>query len=521
MSRSNETPCPLQRFAAGWRHVRFDCYAGACAAIERREAEARPLSRIQTLVLPLKNLEFGIKMANIRHLIRDLAPGTLGDVLFTILNYSQYRVRHSGEYVKWRNYFRSHLRSSAEALEEQQLQRLRSFLRHCVEASTYYRKTLEGFCVDEATPELLRNLAVLEKAELRENINDIATIPPRKGIVSTTGGTTGNSMAVIYRPEDMQERFALIDVFRERAGYRLGGRIAWATGKEIVSRTDLRNGRYFRKDMKNRILFVSTFHLNDGTFDAYWKALVKMRPEYLLGFPSFFHELGTLALRRGLSLSGVVACFPTAETVMESHREVISQVFGCKVIDQYASSEGAPFILQCERGRYHLQPHTGVFEVVDEAGHPSRSGELLVTSFSTRGTPLVRYRIGDSVSLSGDHETCLCGFGGRLVERIEGRGSDFILTPSGAKITSVNLSNATKGVRGIELYQVQQCSKGEIVVRVVANAEFDGAQERGLIAALKERVGVEMLIGVQRVDSIERERSGKFRVVKPAMDASV
>lgn len=58
-------------------------------------------------------------------------------------------------------------------------------------------------------------------------------------------------------------------------------------------------------------------------------------------------------------------------------------------------------------------------------------------------------------------------------------------------------------------------------MRVVANTEFDGAEERGLIAALRERVGGEMIIAVQRVDSIERERSGKFRVVKAAMGASV
>lgn len=480
-----------------------------------------PWVATRRLIMFVNNSGTPIKMASIRHLIRDLAPGALGDALFTALNSSQYRLRHSGDYAKWRDYYKRHLYSNAEVLERQQLQRLRSFLGHCAQASAYYRELFGGFDVEHATPEMLRDLPVLEKHGLREHLRDIATISRSKGIVSMTGGTTGNSMTVFYRPEDMQERFAFVDVFRQRAGYRLGDRIAWATGKEIVSRIDIRNGRYFRKDIKNRIVFVSTFHLTDRTFDAYWKALVKLRPEYLLGFPSFFHELGSLALRRGLSLSGIGAFFPTAETVLESHREVIQQAFGCKILDQYASSEGAPFILQCDQGRYHLQPHTGVFEVVDEAGQPSRSGELLVTSFSTRGTPLVRYRIGDSVTLSDDQEACLCGFGGRLVDRIEGRSSDYILTPSGAKISSVNLSNATKGTEGIELYQVEQRSRNEIVVRVVANSGFDSTQERGLIAALKERVGVEMLVSVQRVGSIERERSGKFRIVKSTVDASV
>lgn len=478
-------------------------------------------------LLPWRSVKAGendqsgrIWMANMRHLIRDLAPGVLGDVLFTALNVSQYRLRHSGEYGKWRDYYAMHLRSQAEQLEHQQLLRLRSFLAHCREASPHYRKILGDFDVGRATPQALRDLPVLEKSDLRAKVSEITTLAPGDGIVSMTGGTTGNSMSVFYCAEDMQERFAFVDMFRESSGYRLGSRIAWATGKEIVSRMDLRNGRYFRKDLKNRILFLSTFHLTEETFDSYWEELVRMRPEFLLGFPSFFHELGVFALRKGLSLEGVRACFPTAETVTDAHRSIISQVFGCSLQDQYASSEGAPFIVQCAQGRYHIQPHTGVFEVVDEHGQPAESGEMLVTSFSTRGTPLVRYRIGDSVALSPSDATCSCGFGGRLVERIEGRSADSISTPSGAKISSVNLSNATKGVKGIDLYQIQQCSGEEILVRVVAGAEFDDGEERNLIAALRERVGDEMRIGVERVESIERERSGKFRVVKPAMDAS-
>src|SRR5690606_28015287 len=106
---------------------------------------------------------------------------------------------------------------------------------------------------------------------------------------------------------------------------------------------------------------------------------------------------------------------------------------------------------------------------------------------------------------------------GRLVDRIEGRRADFVTTPSGAKISSVNFSNATKGVQGIELYQVEQCSRDEILVRVVAGADFDADAEASLIGALRERVGQGMRITIARVGSISRERSGKFRVIKSSL----
>lgn len=453
-------------------------------------------------------------MTSLRHIVRDLAPGVIGDLLFTALNVSQYRLRHSGAYRRWREYYASHLQSGRESLEREQASRLSSFLEYCQQHSTYYRSVLGGCDVREATPLLLRELPVLEKKELISKVKDIMTMEPSEGLASMTGGTTGNSMTVYHKQEDVQERFAFVDTFRAQAGYSLGSRIAWATGKEIVSRLDVRLGRYYRRDFVNRILFISTFHLNSQTFEKYWEQLERHRPEYLLGFPSFFHELAAYAAKRGLRLNGIRAYFPTAETVTSAHRELISDIFGCEIIDQYASSEGAPFIVQCRLGRYHLQPHTGVFEVVDDEGRPSEAGEMLVTSFSTRGTPLIRYRIGDSVALAPEEEHCPCGFGGRLVERIDGRKADFITTPSGAKISSVNFSNATKGIKGIDLYQIEQCSPDDLVVRVVATNDFNANEERLLVKALQERVGSEMNVAVSRVASIARERSGKFRVIK-------
>ena len=38
--------------------------------------------------------------------------------------------------------------------------------------------------------------------------------------------------------------------------------------------------------------------------------------------------------------------------------------------NQYASSEGAPFIIECKEGNLHLELQSGVFEVLDENDKP-------------------------------------------------------------------------------------------------------------------------------------------------------
>lgn len=61
------------------------------------------------------------------------------------------------------------------------------------------------------------------------------------------------------------------------------------------------------------------------------------------------------------------AIFPTSETVMPYHREMLEKVFKCKVRDQYASSGGASFVIEFPDGYMHECLDTGVFEHISNA----------------------------------------------------------------------------------------------------------------------------------------------------------
>src|SRR3546814_17055291 len=106
-----------------------------------------------------------------------------------------------------------------------------------------------------------------------------------------------------------------------------------------------------------------------------------------------------MAQERGLQYSGKVdTFFPTAETVLPVHMELIPATLGCRVVDQYAASEGAPLIHQCPQGSLHNNPLTSDYEVVDEAMQPAREGEIQVTYITPRRTPLNRPRTTDRIT---------------------------------------------------------------------------------------------------------------------------
>lgn len=441
-----------------------------------------------------------------KSLVLKHAPVQVQDLAIGIFNSRQYRRRHGGQYRFWRQYFSSWESASRERLEAEQARRLGEFLDHVTLHSDWYR------------PWRGRELAefpFLEKADILSSLPKLATVSEKDGVPCYTGGTTGASMRVLFTPEDTQERHACLDHFRAQQGYELGRKVAWFSGKEIVRPADLVSGRVYRDDKFNNIRFFSTFHINERTFDAYWSALEEFAPDFLVGFPSSVCDICAVAKERGLTAGWTpTAFFPTAETVLPEHRALVAEVLGCTTRDQYASSEGAPFIFECSAGRLHQQLLSGVFEVLDEQGEPAREGELVVTSFSTRGTPLVRYRIGDRIRLADPSATCSCGSAQPLVERLDGRTTDFIHSPENGRVNLGNISNCTKGVDGIVRFQIIQNAPDSVDLLVEGGRAFDSEQQTRFLSALALRLGSGMEIRLHRVDEIQKERSGKFRIVK-------
>ncbi|MGV1015870.1 MAG: phenylacetate--CoA ligase family protein [Fluviibacter phosphoraccumulans] len=444
-------------------------------------------------------------MSSAKEIILHLLPYFLQDKAISWYNTRLYKKRQSGIYWDWRNYFVKWENARKDEWKIEEQRRLGEFLEYaCLHSSWYKRFSRIDF----------NTFPLLEKKNLIQNLSAFATIDESFGIPSLTGGTTGASMKVIYTQSDIQERHALLDHFRAANGYTLGDKVAWFSGKNLATHNDVRKGRCYRDDQQNNIRFFSTFFINRKNFDIYWNALREFRPTFIVGFPSSVLDIAMYAREQGLKADwNVEVMFPTAETVLPVHREVIGDVFGCKLVNQYASSEGAPFILECKHGRLHIHPLSGVFEVIDENGCPSREGEMIVTSFSTRGTPLIRYRVGDRVRLADPDDRCECGSSYPLVDWIDGRNSDFVFSQENGRVNLGNLSNSTKDVVGIICFQVEQNAIHEILVRVVNDKRFDHNEAEKFEHALRLRVGAKMRIRFEQVEEIQRERSGKFRIV--------
>jgi phenylacetate-CoA ligase len=240
----------------------------------------------------------------------------------------------------------------------------------------------------------------------------------------------------------------------------------------------------------------------------YLKNLNKYKPEVITGFVSAIHEISQFVNRKKIRLAFTPkAVFTTSETLFPHHREAIEKAFGCKVYNQYASAEGAPFITECSEGNLHYNLDTGVIESND-------NNEMIVTSFTTHGTPLVRYNIGDIIKWK--EGACNCGSCHPLVESIEGRNVDYLVRQDGRKISLSHLADVIKGIpNSITKMQFIQENEDTIVVKIETDKLlFNVEHQEKMMIELRYRFGDEMNIEIREVTNIPKQKSGKYALIK-------
>jgi len=444
--------------------------------------------------------------------VRDWAPHSLHSLAIGAFNARQYRQRRGGDYLRHVEYHEKVYTASGDWIQSESDRRLAEFIHHARANSPFYESRLRDL-PPYPTRGDLASIPLLTKQDLidsGERISALKADDPH--IVSYTGGTTGASLKVVYALTDVQERQATLDTFRGRFGFQPRARTVWFSGKDFLSARDRRQGRYSKRDRFENMLFVSTFDVSQRTVEPILEQICEFSPEFFVGFPSSIAGLAGYAEAKIGNRISLKACFPTAESVTDSIRQQIEEFFDTRVADQYASSEGAPFITECLDGSLHMNPLTGVFEVLDENDQPAKAGRLVVTSFTTSGTPLIRYDVGDGISLS-TRSSCSCGQQTPIVQEILGRPDDYAIALDGRRVNLGNLSNCTKGVPGIYRMQVRQRGPGDVTVLVEASAAFDAPAHSRFDAQLRARLGESANITVQSVDRIPQSKSGKFRLI--------
>ncbi len=166
-------------------------------------------------------------------------------------------------------------------------------------------------------------------------------------------------------------------------------------------------------------------------------------------------------MRPGLVLS-------SGGPLSEATRRTVAGFLDCPVVDAYITEEIGLVAVECHEGEgFHVEAPACVVECLREDGSPSppgEEGEILLTGLRSRSMPLIRYRIGDTGSWTG--EPCACGSSFPRLGRLIGRGGTVFRHRSGNEIAPASLGHALVGLPMTQ-HQIEQIAIDQFVVRYV------------------------------------------------------
>jgi len=384
---------------------------------------------------------------------------------------------------------------SVKEMERIAARELNRLLRYAAEEIPYYRSLA-------AAPENLSAWPILEKSRVQEQ--PLQFLPGGRAdsrfLRLQSSGTTGAPLTVYCSAEAYQTEMAFRWRHKAWAGLSLGARGAYVAGHAVVS-PGRRKPPFWAHDPAENRLLLSSYHISDETAPSYLRALEKFAPEFLHGYPSSLHLLALAALRHG-SAFRPRAVFTASETLLAAQRDTIRRAFGARVFNWYGQTELTCNIVECERGRLHARNDYGFLEVLED-------GSMVCTGLNNLAMPLIRYRTGDRVRLR--EGACDCGRPFPLVEEIEGRVEDYVVTPEGYLIG--RLDHLFKGVLGVREAQVVQRERSALILRVVREGAYSERSEGHIREEARKRVGPLMRVVFEYPERIERGAGGKFRFV--------
>lgn len=406
-----------------------------------------------------------------------------------------------------------------EKLEEVRFRKLRELLIHAKETTPFYK---ERFATAGFDPEKLQDvediqaLPILNKAEMRRNIDAMQWKESPGGLTRyNTGGSSGEPL-VFYFDRRRQAYDAAARALTHRWwDIDVGDKelYLWGSPLEITKQDKI-------KDLRDRLtndLLISAFEISARKIPGFVEQFEKFKPKCVFGYPSTIALFCEMAAKQNYRLDklGVAVVFSTAEVLYDHQRETISTGFGgVPVVDGYGSREGGFISHECPEGSYHVMDPNYVIEYIKDGKpvQPGEDGEIVITHLDAWGMPFVRYCTGDVTSpVSG---TCACGRTFSRMTKVQGRTTDFVVTPDGRWQHALSVIYVVRDIEGVAEFKILQEDVDDVRVLLKTHPELypeDGNSR--IIKGIKKRMGDAVQVSVEMVDAIPRDASGKYRYV--------
>jgi phenylacetate-CoA ligase len=376
--------------------------------------------------------------------------------------------------------------------------RLRDFLRWAGAQSPFYERVFRETGFDPDAPDVraeLQRIPPIDKRTVREHREEMLPreYAARRGSLfrKSTSGSTGLPLTLYGDREDLhQNRLRAKRQARwvgcERPGVKV---VLYGSVKMAPS---VRAALVAQQVLKRLLLNVHKRNTYDARWGDYARLAADLRrnpPDALYAYFSILRHLAYEAEKQGEPFRGIGLAVAISEAVPDNERREAERWLATRIYGQYSCREVGAVAHECrEQAGYHYAQDHMLIEALDDQGRPAQTGNLTVTYMGNRATPLIRYQLGDLVTL--DTTPCPCGLPYDRLRGLDGRVAHMMVLPGGRKLPANVISVIMGSCTGVWQYQAEQVAPDRIVLRVTRReGQWDEASFATACAAFRTRLG--------------------------------
>lgn len=407
---------------------------------------------------------------------------------------------------------------SIERLPQDELHRLQAIemsklLLHAVKNVPYY-KHLNGkleLSVDTVHDDI-KQFPIVTKEILgsqKEQFCD-SNIPVVKSMVS--GGTTMTRVSV--NTDKYSETHKCNEYFNRVAGIYPGMK------RFLISRHELtyNEGGPKEKDIEyyinklSRTYFVNPYDFNEKKLKKAYLMYIKAKPDILKGNTAMLVEFAQSIKKKEWKILPVPIVFSGQNNMLPEYKQTLTDVFGARVHNAYGATESGIVAAQCKAGEnLHYVPVTHYLETINREKQEvyGETGQLVITSLTNYGMPVIRFQIGDYATLTD--EKCSCGRTFPSIKSIDGRLYETINTPTGSVVSVYEIKAVMDKIKRIRDFQIVLTGHDSIVINIKSSSGKLTVEEEAFLK--KELLGLfecDVKIDIEYVQEILKLPSGKI-----------
>ena len=411
--------------------------------------------------------------------------------------------------------------ASRDEIAALQLDRLRWSLSHAYQNVPFYRAKFDAAGVHPDDLTSLGDLAKFPftvKTDLRDNYPFGLFAVPRDRIVRVhaSSGTTGKPTVVGYTENDISNWADLVARSMRASGTRKGDIVHVAYGYGLF--TGGLGAHYGAERLGCTVVPVSggmtprqVTLIND-----FRPTTIMVTPSYMLNILDAFRAAGLDPRESSLEV-GIFGAEPWTNAM----RAEVEQAFDMHAVDIYGLSEvmGPGVANECVETKdgLHLWEDHFYPEVIDpETGQPiedGEKGELVFTTLTKEGLPIIRYRTRDLTRLLPGTARSM-----RRMEKITGRSDDMIIL-RGVNVFPTQVEEQLLATEGLAPhFQIELVREGRMDAMRLHVELLPGVTDRRTPAAalskrIKDVIGVSSEIRVADPGGVARSEGKAVRVV--------